>query len=64
VAEQLQAELVVSPCIGTCKLDALQVCVGCGRTIEEIGAWLRANNDERRTIVAAAQLRLGGMRRS
>ena len=60
MAEQLQAELVVSPCIGTCKLDALQVCVGCGRTIEEIGAWLRANNDERRTIVAAAQLRRGG----
>jgi uncharacterized protein len=53
----LQSEVVVSPCIGTCKLNARQVCVGCGRTIEEIGAWFRASNEERRSIVAAARAR-------
>jgi len=60
VADPLAPEVVVSPCIGSCKLDALQVCTGCGRTIEEIGSWLRASNEERRVIVAAAQLRRGG----
>lgn len=57
VPDQLQPDVVVSPCMGTCKLNARQVCVGCGRTIEEIGAWFRASNDERRSIVAAAQAR-------
>jgi uncharacterized protein len=57
VADPLRPDVVVSPCVGTCKLDALQVCVGCGRTIEEIGAWFRASNEERRAIVAAAELR-------
>ena len=65
MADPLAPEVVVSPCIGTCKLDALQVCEGCGRTIEEIGAWFRASNEARRAIVAAAQLRRSGsMRRS
>jgi uncharacterized protein len=25
-----------SPCVGVCRLDASNVCIGCGRTIEEI----------------------------
>jgi predicted Fe-S protein YdhL (DUF1289 family) len=27
-----------SPCVGVCKLDARDVCVGCGRHIDEIAA--------------------------
>jgi predicted Fe-S protein YdhL (DUF1289 family) len=27
-----------SPCVGVCRLDAHQVCVGCGRHIVEIAA--------------------------
>jgi predicted Fe-S protein YdhL (DUF1289 family) len=57
VADPLRPDVVASPCIGTCKLDALQMCVGCGRTIQEIGAWFRASNEERRAIVVAAELR-------
>jgi uncharacterized protein len=57
VSDPLQLEVVVSPCIGTCKLNARQICVGCGRTLQEIGAWFRATNDERRAIVEAAQVR-------
>ena len=26
----------ISPCIGVCKLDKDKICIGCGRTIEEI----------------------------
>jgi len=59
VADPLRPEVVASPCIGTCKLDALQVCVGCGRTIQEIGAWFRASNEERHAIVVAAEQRRG-----
>jgi predicted Fe-S protein YdhL (DUF1289 family) len=27
-----------SPCVGVCKLDARDVCIGCGRHIDEIAA--------------------------
>jgi predicted Fe-S protein YdhL (DUF1289 family) len=27
-----------SPCVGVCRLDAQQVCIGCGRHIVEIAA--------------------------
>jgi predicted Fe-S protein YdhL (DUF1289 family) len=57
--DQQTVEVVVSPCIGICKLNAQQVCVGCGRTLQEIGAWLRADNEQRRSIVAAARVRRG-----
>jgi uncharacterized protein len=57
LSDSIPSDVVTSPCIGTCKLNAQQVCVGCGRTIEEIGAWFRATNEQRRAIVAAAHLR-------
>lgn len=28
-----------SPCVGVCKLDSDFVCIGCGRSIEEILKW-------------------------
>jgi predicted Fe-S protein YdhL (DUF1289 family) len=31
--------MVESPCIKLCALNADDVCVGCGRTRAEIGAW-------------------------
>jgi len=36
--EQSQAEFVASPCVGVCRLDTQQVCIGCGRHIVEITA--------------------------
>jgi len=29
----------LSPCVNVCKLDTDFVCVGCGRTIEEVLKW-------------------------
>lgn len=41
-----------SPCIGICKLDdAGALCIGCQRSPAEIGAWPRADEDERRQIL-------------
>jgi uncharacterized protein len=41
-----------SPCINVCQLDASgRICVGCGRTIEEIAAWSTLDEVERRAIL-------------
>lgn len=41
-----------SPCIDVCKLDASgRVCIGCFRTLEEIGAWSRLTSAQRAQVV-------------
>lgn len=42
---------VPSPCISVCELDAQRrFCVGCLRTLEEIGAWRGLDEAGRRAI--------------
>lgn len=43
---------VASPCIKICVVhpDA-RICTGCLRTIEEVGAWSRMGNDERKAVL-------------
>lgn len=48
---------VASPCIKVCVLDARSVCVGCGRTIDEITQWSRLTEEQRRLVVDQAQQR-------
>jgi uncharacterized protein len=48
---------VESPCIKVCVLDASNVCVGCGRTLEEIAGWSRMGVDEQRNACERAALR-------
>jgi putative phosphoesterase len=43
----------ISPCTGVCRLDAAGICVGCGRSIEQIGAWATMSDPQRQSIVAA-----------
>ncbi|HKB60454.1 MAG TPA: DUF1289 domain-containing protein [Gallionellaceae bacterium] len=42
---------VQSPCVRNCCLDDDEVCLGCGRSLEEILRWNEAGDDERRTIL-------------
>ena len=50
---------VSSPCIDLCRLDvAGELCVGCGRSMEEIAGWQSADDAERRAIVERAARRL------
>ncbi|MBS7535049.1 DUF1289 domain-containing protein [Ancylobacter sonchi] len=43
---------VSTPCIGVCALDADgHRCLGCGRTLEEIGAWPSLDETARRAIM-------------
>jgi uncharacterized protein len=43
---------VTSPCIGICKLDQPSgFCIGCKRTIEEIGRWAMLDDTERQAVI-------------
>jgi NaMN:DMB phosphoribosyltransferase len=50
---------LASPCRRVCTYDAaLGQCLGCGRTLEEIGAWQGADVARKQAILAAAEARL------
>jgi predicted Fe-S protein YdhL (DUF1289 family) len=49
--------VVASPCIKVCVLDARNICVGCGRTIDEITQWSRMTEEQRRQVVDQASQR-------
>lgn len=38
-----------SPCVQICTIEG-DICIGCGRTLEEIGAWSGLGEDERRSV--------------
>ncbi len=48
---------VPSPCVRNCCLDENDVCMGCGRHIDEIVAWHQATAEEREEILAIARQR-------
>jgi len=52
-----------SPCTGVCRLNPQEVCVGCGRTLDEIMDWRGADEARQHAIVAAARERLSIIRR-
>jgi predicted Fe-S protein YdhL (DUF1289 family) len=43
--------MIESPCNRKCTLDQNDVCVGCGRTMDEIIDWTKMTADERRAIM-------------
>ncbi len=47
-----------SPCNQVCVLNAEQVCIGCGRSSDEIGRWSLATVDEQIGIIEQAGQRL------
>jgi predicted Fe-S protein YdhL (DUF1289 family) len=43
---------VMSPCIGICTIDPKsRFCLGCKRTIEEIGRWVMLDDSQRKAII-------------
>jgi uncharacterized protein len=51
--------MIDSPCINVCTLDARsRLCLGCGRTIEEITRWASMNGTERERIMGELAGRL------
>ena len=55
---------VASPCISVCVVDprGTGVCTGCGRTLDEIAAWIDLDDDARRAVLARLPGRLGALR--
>jgi predicted Fe-S protein YdhL (DUF1289 family) len=57
-------DLVASPCIGVCTVDTTRsLCIGCLRTLQEIGAWRLMTLAEKRVTVAACAERAKTMSR-
>ena len=48
-----------SPCVNICMIDDKSgICVGCGRSGDEIAGWIDMSPTERRSIMAALPERL------
>jgi predicted Fe-S protein YdhL (DUF1289 family) len=43
-----------SPCISVCVLNKEDICLGCYRSVSEIGAWSDAPPEEKRRILTRA----------
>lgn len=42
---------VLSPCISVCRMDAATgLCIGCFRTLDEIGAWSGMDDAQKRAV--------------
>jgi predicted Fe-S protein YdhL (DUF1289 family) len=54
---------VPSPCIRSCCLDDDDVCMGCGRSLDEIVAWNTSTPAEKAAIVERGQVRAEEKRR-
>lgn len=50
---QTPPRAVVTPCIKVCVVDgASSLCLGCFRTLSEIGGWTALTDDERAAVMA------------
>jgi uncharacterized protein len=41
---------IESPCKSVCRYDN-EVCVGCGRTVDEVVGWYDMNDDEKQAVL-------------
>lgn len=48
---------VPSPCVRNCCLDDRDICMGCGRSLDEIRAWSEASDAGRLAILERASAR-------
>ncbi|MBZ0331707.1 DUF1289 domain-containing protein [Halomonas sp. ANAO-440] len=51
---------IESPCVSVCRLQG-ELCVGCGRTLEEIRHWKAMKRPEKMATVKRAEQRLKTM---
>lgn len=53
-----EAAAVPSPCVNICRMEAASgLCAGCWRTIGEIAAWSKMDDDGKRRVWQAIALR-------
>ncbi len=57
--------LPASPCVGICTVDKeTKTCIGCFRTLKEIGGWRTMTLDQKRDVVLACRARADEARAS
>jgi predicted Fe-S protein YdhL (DUF1289 family) len=49
--------LIESPCVRNCCLNDDDICLGCGRNLQEITRWSTSNDFTKQTILIAASER-------
>ena len=54
---QISTPGVASPCVGVCRLTGDGFCEGCLRSVEEITAWGRLDEEARRALVVELEHR-------
>ena len=42
---------MITPCVGLCKMDQRAICIGCGRSLQEIAEWTSMTDQERQEIM-------------
>jgi predicted Fe-S protein YdhL (DUF1289 family) len=53
----MMAPTTPSPCVRLCTLDDNNVCLGCGRTLDDIKGWTKMSEPEKQACVARADQR-------
>jgi predicted Fe-S protein YdhL (DUF1289 family) len=57
--------VIESPCVRICAIDpASELCMGCGRTLDEITRWYGMSSDERQRIMAELAARMETLRQA
>ncbi|MBN2236494.1 MAG: DUF1289 domain-containing protein [Bacteroidales bacterium] len=42
---------IKNPCINVCRTDSNGICIGCKRSLDEIGDWSKYTNEEKMTVL-------------
>lgn len=53
-----------SPCVRNCCLDEGDICIGCGRSLDEIRQWTQVDESERQGILDRSRERVRQRRKS
>ena len=62
IVETVPIQSIESPCVNVCVMDAADLCLGCGRTIDEIAGWSSGSPAWRRDVMAALPERMARLR--
>ena len=61
----VSAPVIESPCVRICAIDpASNLCLGCGRTLDEIARWYGMSPDDRSRVMAELPARMESLRES
>ena len=55
----MKPSLIESPCISICRYED-EVCVGCGRTVDEVVGWYDMSDDEKQAVLNRLEKKQNG----